>query len=99
MEAAIAAGTVVQPPAGTQRRGDALVIGIAEEVGGVSDGTVPMKSAVTPAEVDAPQHQRGTSSELSLLFVACTRAREALRVSWHGTPSPFLAPVTGRSPS
>jgi hypothetical protein len=64
-------------------------------VAGVNDGTVPMKSAVTPAEVDAQQHQEDMSSELSLLFVACTRAREALRVSWHGTPSPFLAPVTG----
>ncbi|WP_439145007.1 3'-5' exonuclease [Streptomyces barkulensis] len=50
-------------------------------VAGVNDGTVPMKSAVTPAEVDAQQHQQDTNSELSLLFVACTRAREALRVS------------------
>ncbi|MCG3039786.1 UvrD-helicase domain-containing protein [Streptomyces sp. S1A] len=68
-------------------------------VAGVNDGTVPMKSAVTPAEVDAQQHQEDMNSELSLLFVACTRAREALRVSWHGTPSPFLAPVVGRSSS
>jgi superfamily I DNA/RNA helicase len=64
-------------------------------VAGVADGTVPMKSAVTPARVDAQQHQEDIDSELSLLFVACTRAREALRVSWHGTPSPFLAPVIG----
>jgi hypothetical protein len=35
VEAAIAAGTVVQPPAGTEVRGDALVISIAAEVGGV----------------------------------------------------------------
>ncbi|MEU9111550.1 Hsp70 family protein [Streptomyces sp. NPDC048483] len=35
VEAAIAAGTVVQPPAGTEGRGDALVISIAAEVGGV----------------------------------------------------------------
>lgn len=63
-------------------------------VAGVSDGTVPMKSAVTSVEVDAQQHQEDMNSELSLLFVACTRAREALRVSWHGAPSPFLAPVT-----
>ena len=62
-------------------------------VAGVMDGTVPMKSAVTPVDVDAQQHQEDVNSELSLLFVACTRAREALRVSWHGTPSPFLAPV------
>ncbi|MDT0398717.1 MULTISPECIES: UvrD-helicase domain-containing protein [Streptomyces] len=62
-------------------------------VAGVTDGTVPMKSAVTPVDVDAQQHQEDVNSELSVLFVACTRAREALRVSWHGTPSPFLAPV------
>lgn len=35
VEEAIAAGTVVQPPAGTEGRGDALVISIADEVGGV----------------------------------------------------------------
>ncbi len=28
-----------------------------------------------------------------LLFVACTRAREALSVTWSGTASPFLAHV------
>ncbi|MFE2558609.1 Hsp70 family protein [Streptomyces sp. NPDC059352] len=35
VEEAIADGKVVQPPAGTEGRGDALVISIAEEVGGV----------------------------------------------------------------
>ncbi|WP_432198788.1 UvrD-helicase domain-containing protein [Streptomyces sp. bgisy027] len=67
-------------------------------VAGVNDGTVPMKSAVTAVEVDAQQHQEDLNSELSLLFVACTRAREVLRVSWHGAPSPFLAPVTDPRP-
>ncbi|MEC3994891.1 3'-5' exonuclease [Actinacidiphila sp. DG2A-62] len=67
-------------------------------VAGVNDGTVPMKSAVTAVEVDAQQHQEDLNGELNLLFVACTRAREALRVSWHGTPSPFLVPVANRHP-
>lgn len=67
-------------------------------VAGVNDGTVPMRSAVTPVEVDAQQRQEDLNTELSLLFVASTRAREALRVSWHGSPSPFLAPVTHRCP-
>jgi superfamily I DNA/RNA helicase len=58
---------------------------------GVNDGVVPMRSAVTAEEVDAQQHREDLLSELSLLFVACTRAREALRISWHGNPSPFLA--------
>ncbi|MFI5802214.1 UvrD-helicase domain-containing protein [Streptomyces sp. NPDC051561] len=58
---------------------------------GVSDGVVPMRNAVTPVERDPQQHQEDLLGELSLLFVACTRAREALSVSWHGAPSPFLA--------
>ncbi|WP_338060422.1 3'-5' exonuclease [Streptomyces anulatus] len=63
-------------------------------VAGVNDGTVP---AVTPVVVDAQQRQEDVNSELSLLFVACTRARVALRVSRHGEPSPFLAPARARS--
>ncbi|MFC9910182.1 Hsp70 family protein [Streptomyces sp. NPDC127197] len=35
VEEAIASGTVVQPPAGTEGRGDALVISIADEINGV----------------------------------------------------------------
>ncbi|MET9600289.1 UvrD-helicase domain-containing protein [Streptomyces sp. NPDC006459] len=60
-------------------------------VAGVSDSDVPLASTLTPAEVDAQQHREDLLGELSLLFVACTRAREVLRVSWHGAPSPFLA--------
>lgn len=48
VEEAIAAGTVVQPPAGTEGRGDALVISIAEEVGGVivsNDNFAPFQKA------------------------------------------------------
>ncbi|MFB6861093.1 UvrD-helicase domain-containing protein [Streptomyces virginiae] len=59
-------------------------------VAGVSDGVVPLPPALTPVEVDAQQHRDDLLGELSLLFVACTRAREVLRVSWHGEPSPFL---------
>ncbi|MEV5969075.1 UvrD-helicase domain-containing protein [Streptomyces sp. NPDC051921] len=59
-------------------------------VAGVNDGVVPMQSAVTAEDVDLQQHREDMLGELSLLFVACTRAREALHVSWHGTPSPFL---------
>ncbi|MFI5616276.1 Hsp70 family protein [Streptomyces sp. NPDC051567] len=48
VEAAIDEGTVVQPPAGTEGRGDALVISIAEEVGGVivsNDNFAPFQKA------------------------------------------------------
>ncbi|MEU4083116.1 UvrD-helicase domain-containing protein [Streptomyces aureus] len=57
---------------------------------GVNDGIVPMNSAVTTEDIDPQQHREDVLGELSLLFVACTRAREALRVSWHGQRSPFL---------
>ncbi|MER6141523.1 Hsp70 family protein [Streptomyces sparsogenes] len=48
VEAAIADGTIVQPPAGTEGRGDALVISIADEVGGVivsNDNFAPFQRA------------------------------------------------------
>ncbi len=48
VEAAIADGKVVQPPAGTEGLGDALVISIAEEVGGVivsNDNFAPFQKA------------------------------------------------------
>ncbi|MGW1590476.1 Hsp70 family protein [Streptomyces sp. NPDC002386] len=48
VEQAIAAGTVVQPPAGTEGRGDALVISIADEIGGVivsNDNFAPFQKA------------------------------------------------------
>ncbi|MFI5802218.1 UvrD-helicase domain-containing protein [Streptomyces sp. NPDC051561] len=68
-------------------------------VAGVSDGVVPMPSAITAEEVDAQQHRDDLQSELSLLFVACTRAREALRVSWHRNPSSFLVALGLNLPS
>ncbi|MEU2620837.1 Hsp70 family protein [Streptomyces sp. NPDC007157] len=48
VEKAIADNTVVQPPAGTEGRGDALVISIADEVGGVivsNDNFAPFQRA------------------------------------------------------
>ncbi|MGW6572645.1 3'-5' exonuclease [Streptomyces sp. NPDC054945] len=91
---------------GTQVAGDGISIGTMHRmkglefrcvaVAGVSDGVVPLTSALTPVEVDAQQHQEDRLGELSLLFVACTRARETLRVSWSGEPSPFLAAWQGQ---
>ncbi|MFE4051065.1 UvrD-helicase domain-containing protein [Streptomyces sp. YIM B13518] len=57
---------------------------------GVTAGAVPFGREVTPASVDALQHESDLLRERCLLFVACTRAREALAVSWSGTASPFL---------
>ncbi|MFF9456429.1 UvrD-helicase domain-containing protein [Streptomyces flaveolus] len=57
---------------------------------GVTAGAVPFGREVTPASVDFLQHESDLLRERCLLFVACTRAREALAVSWSGTSSPFI---------
>lgn len=51
---------------------------------------LPQLDRVTSASLDENQHQADLDAQRSLLYVACTRARERLYVSWHGTPSPFL---------
>lgn len=58
---------------------------------GVHDGALPFHRAVTPPELDRLQHEADLLAERCLLFVACTRARDSLYVSWAGEPSPFLA--------
>ncbi|MER5646024.1 UvrD-helicase domain-containing protein [Streptosporangium sp. NPDC002524] len=57
---------------------------------GVGANQVPAASSITPLEEDATTHWNDLQRERCLLFVACTRARERLQVSWHGEPSPFL---------
>ncbi|SCL26064.1 UvrD/REP helicase N-terminal domain-containing protein [Micromonospora pallida] len=61
---------------------------------GVTATAVPFTKEVTPAEVDQAQHDNDLLRERCLLFVASTRAREALYVSWSGQPSPFLTEAT-----
>jgi superfamily I DNA/RNA helicase len=63
-------------------------------VAGVTARAVPFAKEITPADVDRQQHDNDMLKERCLLFVACTRAREALAVSWSGTPSPFLPAAT-----
>ncbi len=62
----------------------------AVSVLGVSEGTVPFAREITPREADPLQHDADLLRERCLLFVACTRAREALSVTWSGAASPFL---------
>jgi len=47
-------------------------------------------SAVTPATEDQRSHDLDVQRERCLLFVACTRARENLMISWSGEPSSLL---------
>ncbi|MEV6087601.1 UvrD-helicase domain-containing protein [Streptomyces parvulus] len=65
----------------------------AVSVLGVAEGTVPFAREITPREADPLQHDADLLRERCLLFVACTRARETLMVTWSGTASPFLPPI------
>lgn len=57
---------------------------------GVGANQLPYTNVVTPLEDDATTHANDLQRERCLLFVAATRARERLHISWHGAPSPFL---------
>ncbi|CAL9390120.1 ATP-dependent DNA helicase Rep [Streptomyces sp. enrichment culture] len=65
----------------------------AVSVLGAAEGTVPFAREITPREADPLQHEADLLRERCLLFVACTRARETLSVTWSGTASPFLRRV------
>jgi superfamily I DNA/RNA helicase len=56
----------------------------------VADGTIPAPAAVTPVAEDPLAHAQDLQRERCLLFVACTRARDHLFISYSGSPSPFL---------
>ena len=60
---------------------------------GVGKRTFPLQRAVTPVADDPVRHALDIQQERCLLFVACTRARERLRVSWSGAASD-LVPTT-----
>lgn len=51
---------------------------------------LPNLAQVTDASEDAVAHAHDLQRERNLLFVACTRARDTLHVSYSGRPSPFL---------
>ena len=57
---------------------------------GITDAAVPGQRVAA----DQTRQQRELMRARSLLFVAATRARDALVISWHGQPSRFLPPVS-----
>jgi superfamily I DNA/RNA helicase len=57
---------------------------------GIEQGEVPAPAAIIPASEDAIAHAQDVQRERSVLFVACTRARDHLYVSGTGEPSEFL---------
>jgi len=61
-------------------------------VADVSDGVIPAPRVEYLRHSDPLRYQREIKQAHSLLFVAATRARDSLMMSWHGKPSPFLPP-------
>lgn len=57
---------------------------------GVNDKNVPLKASLKEADSDEDRSAI-MERERTLLYVAMTRARDNLHVSWGGEPSPFLA--------
>ena len=51
---------------------------------------VPLAAAVTAVSTDQVAHDQDLLRERCVLFVACTRARDHLYVSYSGQPSSFL---------
>jgi superfamily I DNA/RNA helicase len=60
----------------------------------VSAASIPARWNVTPETDDPKAYEQDLLRERCLLYVACTRARELLYVSWSGRPSPFIAHLT-----
>ena len=59
---------------------------------GISDHLLPPKAAIEAAEGDQVALEQVVQRERMLLFVACTRARDALHVSHVGSPSRLVVP-------
>jgi hypothetical protein len=57
---------------------------------GVQEGLVPHPKALVPPDIDKASHRESLQRERCVLYVACTRARDRLYVSYSGAPSPFL---------
>ncbi|KUF20423.1 UvrD-helicase domain-containing protein [Streptomyces silvensis] len=64
-------------------------------IAGVSEGLVPRAAVDVWERTDKLRHRRELQRARSLLFVAATRARDALTITWNGRPSRFLRPLAG----
>ena len=62
-------------------------------VANVSNGVIPAARVEGLRDSDPQRYPREIKQAHSLLFVAATRARDSLVISWHGQPSPFLPRV------
>jgi superfamily I DNA/RNA helicase len=55
-----------------------------------SAGSIPSARVESTRAEDPERHERQLKQARSLLFVAATRARDTLVITWHGASSPFL---------
>jgi superfamily I DNA/RNA helicase/mRNA-degrading endonuclease RelE of RelBE toxin-antitoxin system len=60
---------------------------------GITDWAIPSQYVTDYQASDPLRYRREIMRARSLLFVAATRARDSLMISWHGQPSRFLPPV------
>ncbi len=58
-------------------------------IAGVNDGIIPLQDAIEGSE-DAAVREDNELHERALLYVALTRAKTAVLLTCHGTPSPWL---------
>ncbi|GII75683.1 DNA helicase [Sphaerisporangium rufum] len=59
-------------------------------IAGVADGLLPAGRVLDHAAEDPLRYRRELRQARSLLFVAATRARDSVAISWHGRKSRFL---------
>jgi len=63
-------------------------------VAGVSADAIPAARVEASRDSDPQRYDREIKQARSLLFVAATRARDSLVISWHGKPSPLPPKAT-----
>nr|WP_234311790.1 3'-5' exonuclease [Streptomyces griseus] len=63
-------------------------------IAGVQRGLLPGASVEALRRTDPSRYQAKCKRARSLLFVAATRARDALTIVWHGDPSPLLGKLS-----
>ncbi|MFC4909883.1 UvrD-helicase domain-containing protein [Actinomadura gamaensis] len=59
-------------------------------IAGIREGLVPRAAIEQYKTTDPVRYRRELQQARSLLFVAATRARDTLLITWHGEPSRFL---------
>lgn len=60
---------------------------------GLSDDRLPAPGSVCPADEDHSQHLNDLQTERSLVYVAASRARDELALTWSGSQAALLNPV------